>query len=173
MTPIRKIKDHFYYKDLQRQHQSSPKQPNNPFDKTLFILPNEGSDKVKRFERFAKDWGENPVRPSFVIFDTEPNQFISDEYTVYLTKKDVDWKGIASKEKLSQILSQNFDLLINMDTTGHRSMEHLSTSAKAHFKIGLCETNLKIYDLLVETESGSEIMKNLNMIDDVLKSLRS
>lgn len=172
MAPIRRIKDHFYYKDLEKQKRdASPHHSDNPLTKILFLLPEDALSVLEAFHDFTRKWNDGDTNPDIIVLGADKSAFQDRADFIYLTKKDVDWKGVVQEAKVRGILDKTYDLLVNMDRESRRPLEHLSASVSANIKIGLRETKHKIYDILVETES-SDMRKNLWAIDDILTKLQ-
>lgn len=173
MAPIKKIRDHFYYRDLERHQQSpDPASSFNSLNKIVFILPVSGCSLLEAFFEFTRKWSDGGSDPRIVVFGTEKDPPDTNVEMTYLVRKDIDWKGVANKKKTDELVKSEFDVLINMDNTGIRPMEHLSASIPASLKIGLGETKHKIYDILVETDTD-DMLHNLRAIDQVLANLQS
>ncbi len=173
MAPIRRIKDHFYYKNLNSLPQPSPQKSDlNFLHRIVILLDRNDLDEIPIIKRICSTWNEGDVNLFLVCFGMDENESPSSPNTTYLTKKDIDWKGVPSHEKLKETVASQYDVMINLDRSGKRAMEFLSAAIFADLKIGLVETKHKIYDLLVETEAG-DTEGIMNEIDSWLKTLTS
>ncbi|MDX1686190.1 MAG: hypothetical protein R3275_13210 [Saprospiraceae bacterium] len=174
MVPIKRIKDHFYYRELER-HTKTPAHstPDNFLESIVFLMPSNGLRSLEDIHKILRRWHQPERSPVFIIFGLEAeDEARASSDMIFLGKKDVDWKGAVNKTRMQPVLDRHFDLLINMDRKGHRAMEHLSAAIQSSLKIGLLETRHRIYDILVETTSD-DMLDNLKAIDEVLMKLRS
>ena len=173
MAPIRRIKDHFYYKNLNSLPQPSPQKSDlNFLHKIIIILDRNQIDDIPVIKKVTGSWNDEGVQLYLVCFGMEEEDAPTSSDTIFLTKKDIDWKGVPSHEKLKETVSRRYDVMINLDRTGKRAMEFLSAAIFADLKIGLVETKHKIYDLLVETEAG-DTRGIMDEIDSWIKTLTS
>ena len=69
-----------------------------------------------------------------------------------ITPKDFGWYGKIDNEKLKNILTNNYDLLINYSKVDNVYLNILLLQCKAAFRVGFAHIDKRLYDLLIRCE---------------------
>ena len=69
-----------------------------------------------------------------------------------ITPKDFGWYGKIDNEKLKNILTNNYDLLINYSKVDNVYLNILLLQCKAAFRVGFAHMDKRLYDLLIRCE---------------------
>ncbi len=69
-----------------------------------------------------------------------------------ITPKDFGWYGKIDNEKLKNILTDKYDLLINYSKVDNVYLNILILQCKASFSIGFAHMDKRLYDLLIRCE---------------------
>jgi hypothetical protein len=69
-----------------------------------------------------------------------------------ITPKDFGWYGNIDNEKLKNILTNNYDLLINYSKVDNVYLNILLLQCKAAFSVGFAHMDKRLYDLLIRCE---------------------
>ena len=69
-----------------------------------------------------------------------------------ITPKDFGWYGKIESEKLKNILTNNYDLLINYSKVDNVFLNLLLLQCKAEFRVGFAYMDKRLYDLLIRCE---------------------
>jgi hypothetical protein len=69
-----------------------------------------------------------------------------------ITPKDFGWYGKIESEKLKNILTNTYDLLINYSKVNNVYLNILILQCKAAFKVGFAHLDKRLYDLLIRCE---------------------
>ncbi len=92
----------------------------------------------------------------------------------YITKRNINWFYKPSGEKISDFINKDFDILLNIDTTGNPSLTYAAALSAARLKVGIySESNQPYYDLMISLEETPDIpelieqmMTNIAMFAD-------
>lgn len=69
-----------------------------------------------------------------------------------ITPKDFGWYGKIDNEKLKNILTNKYDLLINYSKVDNVYLNILLLQCKASFSVGFAHMDKRLYDLLIRCE---------------------
>ena len=90
-----------------------------------------------------------------------------------ISKKDLSWYGLPSKQSIAPMANENFDLLINLCTDLCIPMLMLSASSKASFRIGRYFPDaVNCFDFMIETNSN-DVQNLITQTEHFLKQLRT
>jgi len=70
-----------------------------------------------------------------------------------ITPKDFGWYGKIESEKLKNILTNTYDLLINYSKVDNVYLNILLLQSKTIFRVGFAHLDKRLYDLLIKCES--------------------
>lgn len=77
-----------------------------------------------------------------------------------ITPKDFGWYGKIESEKLKNILTNKYDLLINYSKVDNLYLNLLLLQCKAAFKVGFAHLDKRLYDLMIRCESNERDLFN-------------
>jgi hypothetical protein len=95
------------------------------------------------------------------------NETASDDI---ITPKDFGWYGKIDSEKVKNILTNEYDLLINYSKVDNVYLNILILQCKAAFKVGFAHLDKRLYDLMIRCEAdeialfNEELIKYLNIL---------
>ena len=93
-----------------------------------------------------------------------------------ILKKELDWIGTPDMNKIAPLIEKQSDLFISMIDSSDYSVDFLSKSTKARFKIGRRGYEGHAYDMVVigseTSELRSDSQKIFNAIKDFLNKIR-
>ncbi|MBR5255471.1 MAG: hypothetical protein IKV62_01680 [Bacteroidales bacterium] len=96
---------------------------------------------------------EHNIKGDIFFFDfrklTEGERLIT-SITTTILKKDLNWFGKPSKEKVNLMLGGEPDLFISLLPTTDYPLEFMATCSRAHFKIGRVQLPGNIFDLVIK-----------------------
>ncbi len=69
-----------------------------------------------------------------------------------ITPKDFGWYGKVDSDKLKNILTNKYDLLINYSKVDNVYLNILLLQCKAAFKVGFAHMDKRLYDLMIRCE---------------------
>ena len=119
---------------------------------------------------------EHNIKGEVFFFDfrklTEGERLIT-SITTTILKKDLNWFGKPSREKVALMLDGEPDLFISLLPTTDYTLEVMATASRAHFKVGRVQLPQNTFDLvfkdpedrrLSEAEVCKELIKFLGKI---------
>ena len=119
---------------------------------------------------------EHGIKGDIFFFDfrklTEGERLITSIKTTVL-KKDLNWFGKPSREKMALMLDGEPDLFISLLTTTEFPLEFMAKCSRAHFKIGRVQRPGDTFDLVIkdpedrklnEAEVFKELVKFMDKI---------
>ena len=119
---------------------------------------------------------EHNIKGEVFFFDfrklTEGERLIT-SITTTILKKDLNWFGKPSREKVALMLDGEPDLFISLLPTTDYTLEFMATASRAHFKVGRVQLPQNTFDLvfkdpedrrLSEAEVCKELIKFLGKI---------
>lgn len=74
------------------------------------------------------------------------------EATDIITPKDFSWYGKIESEKLKNILTNKYDLLINYSKVDNLYLNVLLLQCKVSFRVGFAHLDKRLYDLMIKCE---------------------
>lgn len=77
-----------------------------------------------------------------------------------ITPKDFGWYGKIESEKIKNILTNKYDLLINYSKVDNLYLNLLLLQCKAAFKVGFAHLDKRLYDLMIRCESNERDLFN-------------
>ncbi|MBI9042054.1 hypothetical protein [Lutibacter sp.] len=90
-----------------------------------------------------------------------------------ITPKDFGWNGKVPSEKLKNILTKNYDLLINYSKVENVYVNLLILHCKVAFRVGFGHLNKKLYDFIVKCDPTeislfhTELIKYLKILKKI------
>ncbi|HOY33028.1 MAG TPA: hypothetical protein PKW80_14205 [Bacteroidales bacterium] len=76
----------------------------------------------------------------------------------YITKRNINWFGKPSGEKINDFINKDFDILLNIDTSDNPSLTYAAALSKARLKVGkYSEKNKDYYDLMISLDKPPEV----------------
>ena len=88
-------------------------------------------------------------------FDTKKQ--VEEDRFPFFTKKDIDFIGKPKGEKVSQFMSQSFDLLINLSGQTNPPFDYIMALSKASFRVGPSTDNTYSSDLMIDTKNPEDL----------------
>lgn len=87
-----------------------------------------------------------------------------------ITKKDLNWFGRPSKDKISKISGDNPELFISLVNNNAFTITFITKSLPAKFKIGRMQLKNRIFDLVIEDSPSGEFTAS-QAFDEIVKYL--
>ena len=106
------------------------------------------------------------IRPEFFFFDfrkLEKNELLLTSIQNTILRKDLNWFGMPSQEKVNLITGKPCDLFISLATRPSFANEYFSTFVNARFKIGRVDVGEKVFDMVISGEgyTGRQIFAKM------------
>lgn len=103
---------------------------------------------------------ENGIKGDIFFFDfrkLDQGERLITSITTTVLKKDINWYGKPSREKVDLMLSGEPDLFISLLPTGIFPIEYMAKCSRARFKVGRVQLPGNTFDLVVKDPSGREL----------------
>ena len=103
---------------------------------------------------------EHGIKGEIFFFDfrklTEGERLITSITTTVL-KKDLNWFGRPSKEKMNLMLSGEPDMFLSLLPKASYPLEYMAASSRARFKVGRAQLEGNIFDLVVRDPAEKQL----------------
>jgi hypothetical protein len=103
---------------------------------------------------------ENSIKGDIFFFDfrkLDQGERLITSITTTVLKKDLNWFGKPSKEKVDLMLSGEPDLFISLLPVPGFTIEYMAKCSKARFKVGRVQLPGNTYDLVVKDPAGRQL----------------
>jgi hypothetical protein len=124
------------------------------------------TDEFKDFEAFRtylKELGVKPNKTKIITFIKDKKD-INFHWETYFSPKDFGWKGKINSIELQTFIDTEFDALISFYKDDTLELNSIVAQSKANFKIGLSNTDQRLYDLIIDVKPSQ-----LGVFKDELK----
>ena len=101
---------------------------------------------------------ENGIKGTLFFLDfrkIDGNERLITSITNTILRKDVNWYGEPSREKMALLEREAADLLISLTDRTDFSMEYLVKAVPARFKVGRRQLSGSLFDLVVKDPDGA------------------
>ena len=92
----------------------------------------------------------------------------------FFNVKEVNWYLKPTSLYLDNLLAEEFDVLLDLNTNNFFPITYISSLSKAHFKVGkYSQANQSIYDLMIDTGQDTSVNTLLTQIEVYLNMINS
>lgn len=145
----RKSNQIFFKKTLPSLHKTEHKSPLDEVKKVLIFL-NANSDRKSIVRELTSILKISESDIKVVVFQQKlKNETAANDI---ITPKDFGWYGKIESEKLKNILTNKYDLLINYSKVDNIYLNLLLLQCKAAFRVGFAHLDKRLYDLIIRCE---------------------
>ncbi len=130
---------------LKNEHES-------PFEevKKVIIFLDENSEKAHIVSQLVTILKISESNIKVIVFQRKlKNEIETDDI---ISPKDFGWYGKVESEKLKNILTNKYDLLINYSKVDNVFLNILLLQCKSAFKVGFAHVDERLYDLMIRCE---------------------
>ena len=181
MSVIANVKQFIANILLKNELRSSPRvmKPNKfNFDsiKTIGILmdvtDSEDYEIVKRYVLYLREFKKNvKVIGFFNQKQLPPMTYSKLEYDFY-SAKEMNWLGKPNSIVIQNFISEEFDLLIDLNVKNHFSLRYIAALSKARFKVGkYAKHDEEIYDMMIDSDNTKTVKYFLKQVDTYVMML--
>ena len=104
---------------------------------------------LEAFRTYLKELGIKPNKTKIINFNKEDKE-VDFHWETYFTPKDFGWKGKINNAELQTFIETEFDALIGFYKDDILELNSIVAQSKANFKIGLSNTDQRLYDLIID-----------------------
>ncbi len=157
----RKSNQFFFDKQLPKLLKNSAMNSQGKIKKVLIFL-NDVTEKDAVLNSLEKALNISKNNIKIIIFQQKIPKESTDDNVI--SSKDFGWYGKITSEKLRNILTKRYDLLINYSKVDNLYNNVLLLQSKTAFKAGFSHLDNRLYNLLINCESS-----NLELFNKELK----
>jgi len=106
---------------------------------------------LEAFRTYLKELGIKPNKTKIINFNKEEKE-VDFHWETYFTPKDFGWKGKINNAELQTFIDIEFDALISFYKDDVLELNSIVAQSKANFKIGLSNTDQRLYDLIIDVK---------------------
>ena len=106
---------------------------------------------LEAFRTYLKELGIKPNKTKIINFNKEDKE-VDFHWETYFTPKDFGWKGKINNAELQTFIDIEFDALISFYKDDVLELNSIVAQSKANFKIGLSNTDQRLYDLIIDVK---------------------
>jgi hypothetical protein len=176
MNIISKLKTQTHNYFLQKElDQTQIKRESIDFEnaKNIGILFNatELADRqiVLDFSKELKNQGKKVKLMGFLNDKDKNANHVFDHFN----KSDLDWALRPKQEGIETFIKQRFDILINLSTTSHPSLDYIAAFSHAKFRVGPFTEKIFCYELMIEVDEQKDLKSFLNQVSFFLKKMKT
>jgi Family of unknown function (DUF6913) len=103
------------------------------------------------FRTYLKSFGIKSNKTKIIAFNKEEKE-IDFHWETYFDPKDFGWKGKINNVELQTFIDTEFDALISFYKEDVLELNSITAQSKANFKIGLSNTDQRLYDLIIDVK---------------------
>ncbi len=91
----------------------------------------------------------------------------------HFNRSDIDWAFRPKGSNVEEFMNQQFDVLINLNTSSTTSTEYISALSKANFKVGPFTERTICYDLMIDTDQRTSLRKFIDQMEGLLEKTKA
>lgn len=127
----------------------------------LYVFTDQAREKQMRdFARFLKEEGIKVSSLAFIPkkIKEESEQAVEELSYFYFDKSELSWLGIPQSNRLKKMITEDFDLLIDLNFEEQFPLQYISSLSRAKFKVGPNSAyQMESCDLLLGTEEKNMV----------------
>jgi hypothetical protein len=166
------LKDIVFSSNLKKRLQKikNVKKENRNLSKFIGILVDENSiDSMSNLEKIIEEWRKKGKTVNAFSYVDEKE--LPEEKTDSFCKKEINWAGIPSGEKVEKFIDTPFDILITINPEQKKFLQYINASSIAKFKIGLDAEDLQYNNLIIDCKQSSKVQTAFKEIQITLDKL--
>jgi len=132
----------------------------------LYIVPEEHIFPViTEFVKFLQDNNKIVKALGFTNTDYIPHYCFPKLTYDYFTKKNINWYGKPTHKFVDDFVNTDFDLMIDLHTSGNFTIQYIGYLCQSKFKVGkMSPPNLNNYDLMMNVAEEIELKEYIEQI---------
>lgn len=129
----------------------------------------EETELVNKYILYLKDLGKKVTSLAFFNNKELSPAFKPSLNSVFLTKKQLNWLSIPKSDAVSNLITTEFDVLINFVVNDVFPLTYVSALSKAQFKIGKFDNNYQnYYDFMIDMGQEQKLKSFMKQVDHYL-----
>ncbi|EDM43273.1 hypothetical protein SCB49_00922 [unidentified eubacterium SCB49] len=136
-----------------------------------FVINEEDSVSIETLHEIASSLGVEDGNYQVLVFQKYKKNEVLEEHQIH--HKQIKWRGVVHNEFAQKFLERPFDVLIGYYNGTHPYLDFLISESAARFKVGLEQSDLRLFDLQIEVEISqnklfvTELKKYLHVLGKV------
>jgi hypothetical protein len=181
MSLIKKIKKSLAERSLRSELRSRSRNRKSGmfgFDdmRTVGILFDAGSTEdfelVKRYVVYLREHRKKVKVIGYFSSKKIPDLTYSKLEYDFFSSKEVNWLGKPGTATVSNFISEEFDLLIDLNIHDHFPLRYIAAMSNATFKVGkYVEDDTDLYDMMIDSDNTKTLKYFLRQVDTYLVML--
>lgn len=170
-TALKRKSNQFFFKKISTEVKATEQHSKNQQFKNILVFLDDLSLKSEIEQNLIEVFDLPSTVFEFVIYQQKKTK--NNNSNSIITHRDFGWYGKLKSEKLKNILTNKYDLLINYCKIDHFYTNLLVLQCNAYFKIGFANLKLGLYDLTIQCNPNeinlytSEIKKYLKILNKI------
>ena len=120
--------------------------------KQVLVFLDDISDKNRIQEELLSLFGITESDMKLVVFKQKLDK--GQDIDTIITPKDFGWYGGAKSDRLKNILTKKYDLLINYSKVDNLYINILLLQCEVGFRVGFAHLDNRFYDLIINCKQG-------------------
>ena len=134
----------------------------------------ENMDFIINFVKEIKNSSKEIKLLGFINNKQQDNFYNKFVYCDFFNLKDINWYGKPQKEKITDFINTNFDILIDLNLDDITSLDFVLVSSQAKFKVGkLNKTKNNYYDLSLDIPEEKSVLYMIEQTKIYLKMIKT
>jgi hypothetical protein len=126
----------------------------------------EDFDLVKRYIVYLKEQRKKVKAIGFFSTKQTPDMAYSKLEYDFFTTKEINWFGKPTSVIIQNFITEEYDLLIDLNIGDQFPLRYISTLSKANFKVGKYnEKDLDMYDMMIDADNTKTLKYFLRQVD--------
>lgn len=127
---------------------------------------NEDVELVNKYIQYLKDLGKKVTSLAFFNHKELSPNFKPSLNSVFLTKKQINWLSVPKSDAVSNLITTEFDVLINFVVKDIFPLTYVTALSKANFKIGKFDNKYKnYYDFMIDVGQENKLKSFMKHVD--------
>ncbi|GEM_PF-414023 len=176
MSLLQNIKNRIFNRSLQqlgRQNQATRKFPGFEKAQSIGILFDATELSNREFVlQYADQLNKRGKKLKLLgFFDSKLEET---NFTFpYFNRKNLDWVGRPTGEKVRDFSEQAFDLLINLDRIAKPQTEYVCAMSRAHLRVGPVSDHTFCYELMLDKADTKDLKTFIQQMEFILEKTNS
>ena len=132
----------------------------------------EDVDLIKKYDNYLQELGKKVKAIGYIGIKEPSANMAWWAGQPYITRKEINWYGEPQKQFIDNFVGEEFDLLIDLNTSGELPLMFVTALSKARCKVGkYSEKYLSLYDVMIETDETKTLKYFLKNVDTYMEML--
>lgn len=132
----------------------------------------EDFELVKRYVTYLREYSKKVKVLGYFNTKNIPSLTYSKLEYDFFTVKDINWLYKPNSMVVNNFISDDFDLLLDLNVNDHFSIKYIAALSKAKFKVGkYVENEIDVYDMMIDADNTKTLKYFLRQVDTYIAML--